>query len=79
MEKTIPVIEKAKALLDAIDKNRADLWNSALLDTHGCIIWSEDEIPNGDCDNYNDDDTTEFSGIVNEYNALKEAIEEEEQ
>ena len=70
------VIEKAKALLDAIDKNHEQLWNNALSETHGCIIWTEDVIPNGDCDNDNDDDISVYSGIMNEFIALKKAIKE---
>lgn len=65
------VIEKAKALLDAIDKNQMELWSVCLEHTHECIIWSNDDVVN---DYENLDDTTEFSGIVNEYNALKKAI-----
>jgi len=79
MEKTIPVIEKAKALLDAIDKNQMELWSVCLEHTHECVIWNKDDIILGVSDNFEFDDTTEFSGIMNEYIALKEAIDKDEE
>jgi len=79
MEKTIPVIEKAKALLDAIDKNEVELWSTCLEHTHGCVILEKADVILGVDENFELDDTTEFSGIMNEYNALKEAIDKDEE
>ena len=70
------ILEKAKLLVDAINNNTEQLWETSLRDTHTAVMYYESEVE------VDADDPTivnKHTGILKELNKLEYSIKELEQ
>ncbi len=69
------VLDRAKALLDAIEDNQTSMWDGSLDNDHHVIVYSHAQV-----DNTTVEDTRprlhQFEGISEQVDALRESIKE---
>ena len=70
------ILDKAKALIKAIDDNKWSLWENDIEIKHDCILWYEDNYQLNEDDVTGEWETEHKNGIQKAYKDLKNAMEE---